>query len=68
MTIFQLPSFDFPRVMQELNVQPHKFETNNGKAPDQSKCKLKFDYTPSADKVNFNLLILLHGLGKDRSL
>lgn len=48
--------------MQTLHIQsPQK---SKAVPPDQSKCQLQFDYAPSADNIDFNLLILFHGLGK----
>ncbi|KAI8888385.1 alpha/beta-hydrolase [Backusella circina FSU 941] len=52
--------------MQSLNVQkPSK--NNKAAAPDPKKVKLLFDYSGSADGIDTNLLILLHGLGKSDS-
>ncbi|KAF7720867.1 hypothetical protein EC973_005888 [Apophysomyces ossiformis] len=48
--------------MKQLNVQSAS-SNNKAPRPDQTKCKLKFDYAPSSDNVDLNLLILLHGLG-----
>lgn len=45
-----------------LNVTPLATGATT-KTPSQSKSELIFTFTPSADKVNLNLLILLHGLG-----
>lgn len=48
--------------MQSINVK-QVAKTNTVKNPDPRKVKLSFDYTPSADGINLNLLVLLHGLG-----
>ncbi|KAH8553205.1 Alpha/Beta hydrolase protein [Umbelopsis sp. PMI_123] len=45
-----------------LNVLPVAI-TAPTKSPDKKKTELTFTFTPSADNVNLNLLILLHGLG-----
>lgn len=42
---------------------PIKKQSNKKPIPQSSKCKLKFKYTPSADGVDTNILLLLHGLG-----
>lgn len=49
--------------MQSINVQSPQLQKNKATPPKQSKCQLKFDYSPSADGIDYNLLILLHGLG-----
>ncbi|KAI7907607.1 Alpha/Beta hydrolase protein [Cokeromyces recurvatus] len=50
--------------MQTINVQKANFtQRNRATPPDPKKVKLKFDYSSSQDGVDFNLLILLHGLG-----
>jgi hypothetical protein len=49
--------------MQSLNVQePSK--KNKATPPDPKKVKLLFDYHGSADGIDTNLLVLLHGLGE----
>ncbi|KAG2173282.1 hypothetical protein INT43_004656 [Umbelopsis isabellina] len=45
-----------------MNVTPLATEAIT-QTPSQSKSELSFTFTPSADKVNLNVLILLHGLG-----
>lgn len=54
--------------MQSINVQSitnkHK---NKAIPPDPKKTKLQFSYSPSQDGIDFNLLILLHGLGKNKA-
>ena len=50
--------------MQAIDVQ-QPTKPNSIKAPNPKKLSLDFDYTPSSDGINFNLLILLHGLGKN---
>ncbi|KAI9474052.1 MAG: Phospholipase/Carboxylesterase-domain-containing protein [Benjaminiella poitrasii] len=50
--------------MQSINVQKAEFaQRNKAIPPEQKKIKLKFDYSPSQDGIDFNLLIFLHGLG-----
>lgn len=51
-----------PINMQSINVKQVAKPTSV-KKPDPKKVKLIFDYTPSADGIDFNLLVLLHGLG-----
>lgn len=47
--------------MQSLNV--HQAPATKAIAPNPKKVKLTFDYNPSQDGVDHNLLVLLHGLG-----
>lgn len=51
--------------MQSINVKQVAKPTLV-KKPDPKKVKLSFDYTPSADGIDFNLLVLLHGLGDSK--
>ncbi|KAG2218779.1 hypothetical protein INT45_000316 [Circinella minor] len=52
--------------MQSINVQSPKSQKNKATPPKQSKCQLKFDYSPSSDGIDYNLLILFHGLGDSK--
>ncbi|RUP47208.1 hypothetical protein BC936DRAFT_146005 [Jimgerdemannia flammicorona] len=56
--------------MQSITVKP-SFPTTSknpkAKSPIPSATPLKFQYTPSKDGVDLNLLILFHGLGKPKS-
>ncbi|KAI7863418.1 Alpha/Beta hydrolase protein [Spinellus fusiger] len=51
--------------MTHFNIQsPSEIPTRNrAPLPQASKCQLVFDYQPSQDGIDLNLLILLHGLG-----
>ncbi|KAI8368232.1 Alpha/Beta hydrolase protein [Radiomyces spectabilis] len=49
--------------MKKLEVQQPNVANNKAPAPVQSKCTLRFNYAPSQDGIDLNLLILLHGLG-----
>lgn len=50
--------------MQSINVQQAPTaQQNKAIPPNAKKVKLSFDYTPSRDGIDLNLLILLHGLG-----
>lgn len=49
--------------MQSINVETPSAQTNKATPPKANKTKLIFDYTPSQDGIDHNLLILLHGLG-----
>jgi hypothetical protein len=50
--------------MQSINVQQAPATQRNKATPPNPKTvKLSFDYTPSQDGIDLNLLILLHGLG-----
>lgn len=48
--------------MQSINVQQAP-KANKATPPNAKKLKLSFDYTPSQDGIDHNLLVLLHGLG-----
>ncbi|KAI9276700.1 Alpha/Beta hydrolase protein [Phascolomyces articulosus] len=52
--------------MQSINVQSPQSQKNKATPPKQSNCQLKFDYSPSADGIDYNLLILFHGLGDSK--
>lgn len=49
--------------MQSINVQNPSLQRNKATPPNAGKVKLQFDYSPSQDGIDLNLLILLHGLG-----
>lgn len=50
--------------MQSIHVQKAASAIKNkATVPDPKKVDLKFDYSPSQDGIDHNLLILLHGLG-----
>ncbi|ORY93081.1 Alpha/Beta hydrolase protein [Syncephalastrum racemosum] len=51
--------------MQNLNVKSPSSQRGKATPPDKTKSKLRFDYTPSKDGIDFNLLILFHGLAGD---
>ncbi|KAI9492336.1 Alpha/Beta hydrolase protein [Zychaea mexicana] len=52
--------------MQSINVQSPQSQKSKAKPPTSSKCQLKFDYAPSADGIDYNLLVLFHGLGDSK--
>ncbi|KAI9317413.1 Alpha/Beta hydrolase protein [Dichotomocladium elegans] len=52
--------------MQSISVESPHSQKNRATPPSQKKCKLQFDYSPSADGIDFNLLILFHGLGDSK--
>ncbi|KAI7875729.1 Alpha/Beta hydrolase protein [Mucor mucedo] len=52
--------------MQAINVQTPSAQINKATPPKASKTKLSFDYTPSQDGIDHNLLVLLHGLGDSK--
>ncbi|KAL7311861.1 hypothetical protein PS15m_009575 [Mucor circinelloides] len=54
--------------MQSINVQqPSVSQRNKATPPNAKKVKLQFDYSPSQDGIDQNLLILLHGLGDSKT-
>ncbi|KAL0077520.1 Alpha/Beta hydrolase protein [Phycomyces blakesleeanus] len=54
--------------MKDINVQtPPTAPRNKATPPQQSACHLLFDYKPSSDGIDLNLLILLHGLGDTKT-
>ena len=54
--------------MQSINVQqPSVNQRNKAIPPNAKKIKLQFDYSPSLDGIDQNLLILLHGLGDSKT-
>ncbi|CEG73761.1 hypothetical protein RMATCC62417_09080 [Rhizopus microsporus] len=54
--------------MQSIHVQKAASAIKNKAAlPDPKKVDLKFDYSPSQDGIDHNLLILLHGLGDSKT-
>ncbi|KAI8140014.1 Alpha/Beta hydrolase protein [Fennellomyces sp. T-0311] len=52
--------------MQSINVQSPQSQKSKATPPNPSKCQLKFDYTPSTDGIDYNLLVLFHGLGDSK--
>lgn len=61
-TTLRLPSFS---VMSEIKLKPVEAEASSSK-PQPTKSLLKpweFDYSPSPDGKDLNLLIMFHGLG-----
>lgn len=54
--------------MQSINVQqPSVSQRNKATPPNAKKVKLQFDYSPSQDGIDQNLLVLLHGLGDSKT-
>ncbi|KAI8378656.1 Alpha/Beta hydrolase protein [Choanephora cucurbitarum] len=54
--------------MQSISVKESAIDpkTNKATPPNPKKTKLQFDYSPSQDGIDHNLLILFHGLGDSK--
>ncbi|CAO3681437.1 unnamed protein product [Rhizopus stolonifer] len=53
--------------MQSINVEKASTAIKNkATPPNPKKVKIQFEYNPSQDGINHNLLILLHGLGDSK--
>lgn len=54
--------------MQSINVEKASTAIKNkATPPNPKKVKIQFEYNPSQDGIDHNLLILLHGLGNSHN-